>query len=241
MSGDLVEDQYPASDDASSTDAAPASSTIGAGWRGRLEAEPTVMVLLRHGVTDNTVRRLFCGSGGSDPGLNAEGHEQAARAAAWITRHHRVDAIVSSPLQRTQDTAAHVAEATGLDVTLEEGVAEAAFGDWDGHTFVEIMERWPDEMVAWLDSTAVAPPGGETFDAVYERVVAARDRLVQTYAGQTVVITSHVTPIKMMVRHALGAPMSAIHALELAPASISTVVWWPDALPSVRNFSVVPE
>lgn len=246
-----VDDEYPSPHDATATAGAAddrdesastsTSSSIGAGWRGRLDSEPTVMVLLRHGVTANTVRRLFCGSGGSDPGLNDEGREQAARAAAWIARHHEVDAVVASPLQRTQETAGFVARQLGLDVALESGVAEAAFGDWDGHTFAEIMERWPDEMAAWLGSTAVAPPGGEAFDAVYDRVVAARDRLVATYAGKTIVVTSHVTPIKMMVRHALGAPMSAIHALELAPASISTIVWWPDALPSVRNFSVVPD
>lgn len=216
-------------------------TSIGAGWRGRLDSDPTVMVLLRHGVTASTVRRLFCGSGGSDPGLVEEGREQAARAAGWIARHHQVDAIVASPLQRTQETAGFVARELGLDVELEPGVAEAAFGEWDGHTFAEIMERWPDEMSAWLGSTAVAPPGGETFDAVYQRVVEARDRIVAAHAGKTIVVVSHVTPIKMMVRHALGAPMSAIHALELAPASISTIVWWPDALPSVRNFSVVPD
>lgn len=217
------------------------STSIGAGWRGRLDSEPTVMVLLRHGVTASTVRRLFCGSGGSDPGLVDEGREQAARAAAWIARHHQVDAIVASPLRRTQETAGFVARELGLDVSLEPGVAEAAFGEWDGHTFAEIMEQWPEEMSAWLGSTAVAPPGGETFDAVHDRVVEARNRIVAEHAGQTIVVVSHVTPIKMMVRHALDAPMSAIHALELAPASISTIVWWPDALPSVRNFSVVPD
>ncbi len=199
------------------------------------------MVLLRHGVTPNTVRRLFCGNGGSDPSLTDEGREQAARAAAWITRHHQVDAVVASPLLRTQETASFVAAETGLEVTLEPGVIETSFGDWEGHSFSEIAEQWPTEMEAWLGSTAVAPPGGETFDAVYERVVQARDRIATTYAGRTVVVVSHVTPIKMMVRHALDAPMSVIHTLELAPASISTIVWWPDALPSVRNFSVVPE
>lgn len=217
------------------------SASTDSGWRGESESEPTVMVLLRHGVTASTVRRLFCGSGGADPELVDEGRQQAARAAAWIKRHHRVDAIVASPLQRTQETAGFVARELGLDVALEPGVAEAAFGEWDGHTFAEIMERWPDEVSAWLGSTAVAPPGGETFDAVYERVLVARDRLVTAYAGKTIVVVSHVTPIKMLVRHALGAPMSAIHALELAPASISTIVWWPGAMPSVRNFSVVPD
>ncbi len=241
MVASAVDDEFPSPHDVVVADHEKPSTSIGAGWRGRLDSEPTVMVLLRHGVTASTVRRLFCGSGGSDPGLVDEGREQAARAAAWIARHHQVDAVVASPMQRTQETAGFVARELGLDVALEPGVAEAAFGEWDGHTFAEIMERWPEEMSAWLASSAVAPPGGETFDAVYDRVVEARERIVTAYAGKTIVVVSHVTPIKMMVRHALGAPMSAIHALELAPASISTIVWWPDALPSVRNFSVVPD
>jgi len=211
------------------------------GWRGTLHGEPTTLVLLRHGVTRSTVNKLFCGSGGSDPGLIADGHEQAARAASWIMAHHRIDAIVSSPLRRTQDTAQHVAAATGLEVTLEPGVAEAAFGDWDGHSFAQIMERWPDELQAWLASTAVAPPGGETFDDVDARVAQARERLVATYPGKTVVVTSHVTPIKMLVRQALDAPMPVIHKMELAPASITTIQWWPDGTPSLRNFSIVPD
>lgn len=241
MVASAVDDEFPSPHDVVVAGHEKPSTSIGAGWRGRLDSEPTVMVLLRHGVTASTVRRLFCGSGGSDPGLVDEGREQAARAAAWIARHHQVDAVVASPMQRTQETAGFVARELGLDVALEPGVAEAAFGEWDGHTFAEIMERWPEEMSAWLASSAVAPPGGETFDAVYDRVVEARERIVTAYAGKTIVVVSHVTPIKMMVRHALGAPMSAIHALELAPASISTIVWWPDALPSVRNFSVVPD
>ena len=211
------------------------------GWRGKLHGEPTTLVLLRHGVTESTVRKLFCGSGGADPGLTDDGHEQAQRAADWIRAHHRVDAIVSSPLRRTQDTAQHVADAVGLPVTLEPGMAEAAFGEWDGCTFMEIMERWPDELQAWLSSTAVAPPGGETFDAVDARVHEARLRLVEQFPGQTVVVTSHVTPIKMMMRQALDAPMPIIYKMELAPASITTVQWWPDGTPSLRNFSIVPD
>ncbi len=211
------------------------------GWRGRMHGEPTTLVLLRHGVTPNTVRKLFCGSGGSDPGLNSDGEAQAVRAAAWIDRHHDVDAIVASPLRRTQETAGFVARELGLDVELEPGVAEAAFGEWDGHSFAEIMADWPDQLDAWLASTDVAPPGGESFDAVYERAVEARRRILRDHPGRTVVVVSHVTPIKMLVREALGAPMSVIHAMELAPASITTIAWWPDAVPSLKSFSVVPE
>ena len=110
-------------------------------------------------------------------------------------------------MQRTRETAAVVANELGLDVDLEAGLAEASFGEWDGFTFAEIMERWPNELSDWLGSTAVAPPGGEPFDEVYERVTAAADRLLEAYAGKTIVAVSHVTPIKMMVRRALDAPM----------------------------------
>ncbi|MEO6473091.1 MAG: reverse transcriptase-like protein, partial [Aeromicrobium sp.] len=67
------------------------------GWRSHLHGEPTTIIMLRHGVTENTMRKLFCGSGGSDPGLNELGEEQAARAAAWLQRFGGIDAIVSSP------------------------------------------------------------------------------------------------------------------------------------------------
>ena len=211
------------------------------GWRSHLHGDPTTVIFLRHGVTDNTIRKLFCGSGGADPGLNEHGEEQAARAAAWLKRHGEIDAVVSSPLRRTRETAAFVGRELGLDVELEAGIAEAAFGEWDGFSFAEIMERWPSETEEWLGSTATAPPGGETFDAVYERAIVARDRLLRDYAGKTVVAVSHVTPIKMMIRLALEAPMRSIYKMELAPASITTIQWWPDGTPSLRNFSVVPE
>ena len=211
------------------------------GWRDRARGEPTTIVLLRHGVTESTDRKLFCGSGGADPGLTATGQEQAQRAAAWIARHGGADAIVSSPLRRTQETAAFVSRELGLDVELEPGIAEAAFGEWDGYTFPEVMERWPTEIEEWLGSTAVAPPGGEHFDAVHERVAVARDRLLGSYAGKTIVAVSHVTPIKLMVRLALDAPMHVIYKMELAPASVTTIQWWADGTPSLRNFSIVPD
>ena len=233
--------EQPAADDLLADVPAAQEKPSTLGWRGRMSDDPTTLVLLRHGVTANTVRKLFCGSGGSDPGLTPDGEAQAIRAAAWIDRHHDVDAIVASPLRRTQETAGFVARELGLDVGVEPGVAEAAFGDWDGHSFAEIMERWPHELDAWLASTDVAPPGGESFDAVYQRAVEGRRRILRDFPGRTVVVVSHVTPIKMLVREALGAPMSVIHAMELAPASITTIAWWPDAVPSLKGFSVVPE
>lgn len=210
------------------------------GWRGAMEGDPTTVILLRHGVTSHTKKKLFSGSGGADLPLVDEGVEQARRAAAWIAERGGADAVVASPLLRTRQTAAEVAGVLRRDVEIEEGFAEAAFGEWDGSSFADIMRRWPTELDAWLGSTAVAPPGGESFDAVAKRVEDARERLLRRHAGRTVVVVSHVTPIKLMVRAALQADMGVLHRMELAPASITTISWWPDGTPSLRNLSVVP-
>ena len=214
---------------------------LSATWRMRRLQSPTTVVMLRHGVTEHTVNKVFSGLGGDDPGLTDLGREQARRAAARLARRAPIDVVVSSPLRRTRETAAVVAEELGLDVELEPGFAEAAFGDWDGFSFPDIMERWPDHMRSWLDSPAVAPPGGESLEAVLERVDEARKRLLTDFEGQTVVVVSHVTPIKMMLKLALDAEMDIVHRFELAPASITTLQWWPDGWPVVVEFSVVPD
>ncbi|NRQ51390.1 bifunctional RNase H/acid phosphatase [Aeromicrobium stalagmiti] len=217
---------------------APKSSTA-TGWAATL-GSPTTLVLLRHGVTAATERKVFSGSGGDDPVLTEAGRQQADRAAAWVAANGGADAVIASPLRRTQETAAAVGRELGLDVATHAGLAETSFGDWDGYTFAEIQERWPEEMSAWLASTDVAPPGGESFGVVDRRVRATRDELLETYPGQTVVAVSHVTPIKLLVRDAIGAPLSAIYKMELSPASITTIAWWPDGNASLRSFNIVP-
>lgn len=210
------------------------------GWSARFTSTPTTLVLVRHGVTEHTERRVFSGSGGTDPGLTDTGRDQAKRAADWLLALGGVDAVVSSPLRRTQETAGVIGSAFGLEVDIEAGFAEVAFGEWEGYSFGEIHERWPSEMQRWLDSTAVAPPQGEAIDAVRKRVLAARDRLLDDHAEETLVVVSHVTPIKLLVADALGAPITSVYRMELAPASITTIQWWPDGATSLRNFSHVP-
>lgn len=210
------------------------------GWGGGKAGAATTLVLLRHGVTAATERKVFSGSGANDPELTESGRDQARRAAQWLAARGGIDAIVSSPMRRTRETAEAAADVLGHDVEIDEGFIEASFGDWEGFTFGEIQERWGDELTAWLGSTAVPPPGGEAFDAVYKRVSAAHDQLMTTHAGKTVLVVSHVTPIKMLVRRALDAPMNVIYKMELSPASITTISWWSDGPASLRNFNVVP-
>ena len=142
--------------------------------------------------------------------------------------------MVMSPLRRSRETAAIVA--AGLDVEEDADLREADFGAWDGLTYLEVEERFPRELAAWLGSTSVAPPG-ESFDAVARRVRAACDRIVTRHPGRTVLVVSHVTPIKLLVRSALDAPMAALFRMELDPASITQVSWWEDGNASLRVFN----
>jgi probable phosphoglycerate mutase len=214
---------------------------LSASWRRRQDEKPTTVIMLRHGVTKHTLKKVFSGLGGDDPSLTDLGREQAKRAAARLARRGPIDAIISSPLLRARETADAVAEELGLDVELEPGFAEMGFGEWDGLAFFDIMERWPDDMRSWLDSPDIAPPGGESFDTVLKRVDEARKRLLTDYEGQTVVVVSHVTPIKMMLRLALDTEMELIQHFELAPASITTIQWWTEGWPVVKEVSVVPD
>jgi probable phosphoglycerate mutase len=205
------------------------------GWSKDM-GRPTTFLLLRHGETELTRDKRFSGSGGADPALSATGRGQAAATAAALAARG-VDAVVTSPLARARETAEPVAAALGTAVRVEDDLRECAFGEWEGLTFAEVEEGWPDEVAAWLASSAVAPPGGESFDAVSARVARARDRLLARYPGKTVLLVSHVTPIKTLVRLALEAPPHALYRMELSPASLTTVQWFPDGNASLRVFN----
>ncbi len=126
----------------------------------------------------------------------------------------------------------------GLEVTVEEGLRETDFGAWEGLTFAEARERYPDDLDAWLSSPDAEPTGGgESFAATGARVAATRDRLAAAYAGRTVLLVSHVTPIKTFVRLALGAPPESLFRMELSAASLSAVAYYADGGASVRLFN----
>jgi broad specificity phosphatase PhoE/ribonuclease HI len=210
------------------------------GWSNDL-GEPTTLVLVRHGVTVHTADKKFSGPGGDDPGLTAEGWEQAQRAAeALATDGEPFDALVASPMQRTRDTASAISDATGLPVVVDDGFREMAFGPWDGHTLEEVRERWPDELDAWLASFEVRPPGGESVADVQARVEGSLRRLLDTYAGKRVIVVSHVNPIKLTVRYCLAAPLEIMNKMLLAPASLTTVSFYESGASSLRQFSAIP-
>jgi probable phosphoglycerate mutase len=196
---------------------------------------PATFVLLRHGETPLTPQKRFSGSGGSDPSLSQVGRYQAERVAAALAARGTIQEVVSSPLARCRETAGIVAARLGLGVTVEDGLRETDFGAWEGLSFGEVRERYPDDMNAWLASPDAAPTGGgESFAAVAHRVAATRDALVAAHRGRTVLLVSHVTPIKTLVRLALGAPPESLFRMELSAASLSALAYYADGNATLR-------
>ena len=209
---------------------------------------PTTLVLVRHGVTAHTVEKRFSGGlGSANPGLSDEGREQVRATADWLAPlASRVDAVIASPVRRTLESAEILAERLGRTVEVEPGFAEMEFGGWDGLTFTEVAEQFPDELDAWLGSVDVAPGGGESFATVERRVLAGLQRVLDEHHGRTVLVVSHVTPIKTLVAHAVDAPLEAVFRMELSPASVSVVSFYtggPDgteARASMRMYNALP-
>ena len=205
--------------------------TSPAGWTGARGA-PTRFLLLRHGQTELSVQRRYSGRG--NPALTDLGRRQAEAAAQYLAQKGGIAAVVTSPLQRAYDTATAAAKALGLDVSVEEDLIETDFGTWEGLTFGEAAERDPGLHRRWLRDTTIPPPDGESFDSVAQRVRRAQARIIVEHAGETVLVVSHVTPIKTLLRIALDAGPGILYRLHLDLASLSIAEFYPDGVASVR-------
>ncbi|WP_431236472.1 bifunctional RNase H/acid phosphatase [Mycolicibacterium aichiense] len=202
-----------------------------AAWTGN-QGAPTRMLLLRHGQTEFSRQRRYSGRG--NPELTDTGRRQAEAAANYLAGGGGVDVVISSPLQRAYDTASAAATALGLTVTVDDDLIETDFGAWEGLTFAEARDRDPELHGRWLRDTGLRPPDGESFVDVEERIQRVRARIIAENPGATVLVVSHVTPIKTLLRLALDAGPSILHRLHLDLASLSIAEFYPDGGASVR-------
>lgn len=200
---------------------------------------PVTTLCVRHGATQYSLDKRFSGSGGVDMPLAAIGELQAKAVASELRERGGADVIVASPLLRTRQTAAAIAEAIEVEVEIDDDLRECSFGVWDGLTFAQVQEGWGTLVDEWLASTTIAPPGGESFEDCLARVEQARRRIVERHRGKRVVVVAHVTPIKLLVATAVGAPLQSLYRMELNPCSLTTLAWFPDGNASMFGFSEI--
>lgn len=198
------------------------------GFEPRPATTATRLVLVRHGATAFTEEGKYSGRG--DIPLSPLGRQQALQLGRRVASFQPV-ASYSSPLSRCTETAA----AIGIPVTVDDDLIEVDFGAWEGMTFADVRSSYPSELSAWLASTAVAPPGGESFSSVAQRVSAFTERVRATHPGQAIAVVSHVSPIKLLLRDALAASDAFLHRLFLDAAGLSIVDFYPDGGIAVRT------
>ena len=197
----------------------------------------TTIVLVRHGRTHLTESKKISGRGGENPGLSDAGREDAHKVAGELARIGNegpwshllpISAIVSSPIQRTRDTANIISNELSLGVGVSDKIAEISFGDWDGHTNEEVKSKWATDFASWQGSWDVAPPNGESLEDFDARVQLGRHEILEKYAGKTIAVVSHVMPIRGFIRAAMDAGVSAYWRPQISPCSITIIRFWGD-------------
>ena len=160
------------------------------------------LFLIRHGQTDFSRENRFCGA--IDPPLNDVGLRMAdAFAAAYA--HLEWNAIYTSPRQRARQTADALARRVTTRVTADDGLAEIAYGEWEGMRHDEVQAKWPEAYAYWsADVASRGTPGGETAFGVASRAAPVLERVRMKYPDGRVLVVSHKATIRIMVCALLG-------------------------------------
>jgi broad specificity phosphatase PhoE len=182
------------------------------------------LYLVRHGVTIwNREQRM---QGHTDIPLDDEGWEQARRIGARLAgAAHPPQAVWSSDLLRARQTAESIAAPLGLTVRTTALLRETMLGAWEGLTRAEIEARGEGEHLARyiLDSHKHRPPGGETLEAAWERMLRAIGEIRAAHPAEDIAIVGHGGSLRVILCEALDAPLASMKRLWLDNASLSVI------------------
>jgi probable phosphoglycerate mutase len=184
--------------------------------------DATRILAIRHGQTAwNADARI---QGHTDIELDALGQWQARRLAAALAGEE-LHAVYSSDLLRARQTAAPLAERAGLELRLDAGLRERAFGEFEGLSFAQIEQRWPDLAARWRRRDPdFGARGGEVLHHFRERVVGAVARLAQEHRGQNIVLLTHGGVLDLLYREANRLPLDAPRTWQVANAGINRLL-----------------
>ncbi|MBE6957852.1 MAG: histidine phosphatase family protein [Ruminococcaceae bacterium] len=177
------------------------------------------IILIRHGESETNTRKVFTGQ--LNAALTQTGREQARLMAEYLDKYE-VDKLYVSSLQRAVDTAKPIVQRQNCPVELCDELMEINSGLWQGLTFVQISERFPDTHAAWkIDIDNAAPDGGETCRQLFDRVTVFLKKVLQE-PEETVCFVCHATPIRMLESYFLNKPAQEIPWVPNASVTVYT-------------------
>jgi probable phosphoglycerate mutase len=182
----------------------------------------TRILAIRHGQTAwNADARI---QGHQDIELDAVGHWQAGRLAQALD-HEDLQAIYSSDLARARQTASPLQQTLGLASGTDSGLRERCFGEFEGLSFAQVEQRWPQQAASWRRREPdYSPAGGESLRAFRERVLAAMARLVHAHRGQSIALVTHGGVLDVLYREAMHLPLDAPRTWQIANASVNRLL-----------------
>lgn len=164
----------------------------------------TTLYLIRHGESEANERDAFLGQ--MDLPLTETGRLQARIAADFLLKNaERPDVIYASDLSRAYETAKCTADALGMPIVKDAGLRELDAGLWENQPFLTLIEQYPESYRIWREDIGRScPDGGESVQALWERIMCTLTRIAKAHAGQTVYIFFHGTPLRIFAAHCFG-------------------------------------
>jgi probable phosphoglycerate mutase len=189
--------------------------------------EPTRIIAIRHGETSwNADARI---QGQTDIGLNDTGRWQARRVGEALAGE-AVTAVYSSDLERAHATARSIASVAGIPVVPHRGLRERSFGMFEGKTFDEIQQAWPDHAHNWRKRLPdwQPPEGGESLLELRERVKRTVHELAERHPGEQIVVVAHGGVLDALYRIATQQEVNSPRTWELPNGAINRLLWTPE-------------
>jgi 2,3-bisphosphoglycerate-dependent phosphoglycerate mutase len=189
--------------------------------------EPTRIIAVRHGETAwNVAARI---QGQLDVGLNDTGRWQARRVGEALASED-IATVYTSDLGRAHQTAQSIGKATGVPVVPDQGLRERSFGLFEGKTFTEIEETWPDQAHNWRQRIPEwqPPEGGESLLQLRERVTRTVEALAARHPGQQIVVVAHGGVLDALYRVATRQEVNSPRTWELPNGAINRLLWTPE-------------
>ncbi len=197
------------------------------------------LYLIRHGETEGSEVKRYKGS--IDVPLSERGIEQIKRLTEFLDRsyksyktHNGLKAVYCSPLSRALKSAEIIAKPHGLKPVVIHDLRERSFGIWEGMSFDEIREKYPDEFNAWAGNPLkYSPIKGESTIDVRDRVVKVIEEILSNHSEETIAVVAHGGVNRVMLCHFLGIPLENIFRIEQDTACINIIEFW-DNYPVVK-------
>ena len=188
------------------------------------------VIMVRHGQSESNVKKTFTGQ--LNALLTQTGREQALRMAQYLDKY-RIDKIYVSSLERAVETAQPIALRQNCPMEKRDELMEINSGLWQGLTFTEIAERYPQTYEAWRENIGLATPdGGETCKQLYDRVTAFFKKVLEE-PEETICLVCHATPIRMMESFILAGSADGAQEISWVPNASVTVYEYD------RKFTVI--